>query len=155
MENDSKITFRIATEKDLNEVIQLICDDPLGSTREIYSEPLAPEYIQAFHDILADPNNELIVGELQGKVIAVLQLTVIPNLTLKGSKRGLIEGVRVASRFRGQGIGRLLFQFTLERARQRGCQLAQLTSNKSRKEAIKFYSDLGFQASHEGFKIYF
>jgi ribosomal protein S18 acetylase RimI-like enzyme len=147
-----KVAFRIAELGDLNQIIQLLIDDELGRTREEFNGQIAPEYLAAFRDIEKDPNNEIIVGIRALQVIAVLQVTYIPNLSLKGAKRAQIEGVRVSSSTRGHGIGKLLIDFVLERARQKGCRLAQLTSNKSRRDAIRFYEELGFKPTHEGMK---
>ena len=116
--------------------------------------PLPGTYFTAFEAIDADANHELVVVEAEGRVIAVLQLTFIPYLTYQGSWRALIEGVRVAADRRSGGIGRRLIRWCIERARQRGCRMVQLTSNKSRADAIRFYESLGFVASHEGLKLH-
>lgn len=151
---DSKIpVFREARKEDFPQIIHLLLDDELGEKRESFREVVESEYVSAFHEIEKDPNNEILVGTFGSQVVAVLQMTFIPNLTLKGTKRALIEGVRVASSRRGQGIGKLLFDYALERARQRDCGLAQLTTNKSRSEAIRFYETIGFKATHEGLKL--
>lgn len=143
--------FLEATLKDLPEIINLLMDDDLGSTREDNSS--LAHYISAFNEISSDSNNELIIGKIEDRVVALLQLTYIPNLTLKASKRVQIEGVRVASSFRGRRIGRKLFEFALDRAKLRGCQLAQLTTNKTQLDAFHFYESLSFKATHEGFKL--
>lgn len=111
-------------------------------------------YYTAFEAIDRDPNNELVVATLDGRTVGVLQLTFIPYLTYRGRWRALIEGVRVDSSVRSSGIGRMLFEWAIERARQRGCRIVQLTSDKMRPDAIRFYQSLGFVASHEGFKLY-
>ncbi len=131
----------------------MLADDVLGAGREEYTSPLAASYLGAFDAIDGDPNNELVVGELAGRVVAVLQLTCIPTLTRRGSRRALIEGVRVDARLRSGGIGRRLVEWAIERAREKGCRLVQLTSDKRRGDAIRFYESLGFVASHEGMKL--
>lgn len=153
MSKDSEVTFTIATIEDLPRIVSLLADDPLGSTRELTGAEVSSEYVRAFNDISADLNSELIVGKIAGSVVAVLQVTFIANLTLRGSKRAQIEGVRVDSSLRGRGIGKRLFEYALNRARVNGCKLAQLTTNKSRPGAYRFYENLGFQATHEGFKL--
>lgn len=130
----------------------MLADDFLGATREDTSQPVNPSYTDAFNAIDRDPNNELMVAECEGVIVGMLQLTFIPYLTHTGSWRCLIEGVRVSTQHRGQGIGTQVFEWAIERAKQRNCALLQLTSNKQRPEAIKFYENLGFVASHEGFK---
>ena len=147
-----QLTFRAATVNDLAALIQMLADDFLGATREDTSEPMNQAYLDAFTAIDQDPNNELIVTEQDGVIIGMLQLTFIPYLTYTGSWRCLIEGVRVSTHHRGQGIGTHIFEWAIARAKQKRCALIQLTSNKQRPEAIKFYQALGFTASHEGFK---
>lgn len=131
----------------------MLADDPLGATRERFESPLPTRYLQAFEAIDQDPNNELTVAEIRGAVVAVLQITFIPYLTYQGGWRALIEGVRVNSNLRSSGLGRQLFGWAIDRAKQRNCHLLQLTSDKARPDAIRFYESLGFIASHEGFKL--
>ena len=145
--------FRQAQKKDLPQLVQMLADDPLGAKRENPTLPLTESYLQAFATIDKDPNNELIVAEQDQQIIGMLQLTFIPYLTYQGSWRCLIEGVRVHKDHRGQGVGRLLFEWAIKRGRERSCQLMQLTSDKQRSDAIRFYQQLGFVPSHEGFKL--
>jgi ribosomal protein S18 acetylase RimI-like enzyme len=149
----NELTFRRAVRTDLERIVQLLADDPLGSKREAFSVPLASSYVRAFEAIVEDANNELIVAEQAGAVVGVLQITYIPYLTHQGAWRALIEGVRVAAEVRSSGVGKRLFVWAIERARERKCNLVQLTSDKSRPDAIRFYQSLGFIASHEGMKL--
>lgn len=146
-------TFRRATRSDVPDIVRMLADDPLGSKREAYESPLPEAYYSAFEAIDADPNNELVVACTDNRVIGVLQLTFIPYLTYRGSWRALIEGVRLDGSVRSRGIGQQLFEWAIERARQRGCHMVQLTSDKARPDAIRFYERLGFVASHEGLKL--
>lgn len=152
--NTVDVVFRAAVRDDLPEIVRLLADDPLGASRESLVSPLPNSYVEAFAAIQRDPNNELVVGELNGKVIGVLQITFIPYITHRGGWRGLIEGVRVASSVRSAGIGRTFFRWAIDRAKDRGCHLVQLTSDKARPDAIRFYETLGFVASHEGMKLH-
>ena len=145
--------FRPAVRADLPDIVRLLADDPLGSKREEYVSPLPESYYIAFDAIDDDPNNELIVVDLDGRIVGVLQLTYIPYITYRGSWRALIEGVRVDSSVRSTGIGRSLFSWAIDRAARKGCHLVQLTSDKTRADAIRFYESLGFVASHEGLKL--
>lgn len=149
----SDLLFRRAVRTDLPEIVRLLADDSLGSTRETFQRPLPESYYAAFEAIDRDCNNELVVAEKDGSVVGTLQLTFIPYLTYKGSWRALIEGVRVDASLRGAGLGHRLIAHAIERARERGCRMVQLTSNKSRADAIRFYQSLGFLASHEGLKL--
>ena len=110
-------------------------------------------YLDAFASIEADPNNELTLVECEGELAGMLQLTFIPYLTHTGSWRCLIEGVRVAAKYRGQGLGGDFIRWAIERARMRQCSIVQLTSDKQRPDALRFYEALGFEATHEGFKL--
>jgi ribosomal protein S18 acetylase RimI-like enzyme len=146
------ITFRRATREDLPAIVALLSDDALGQTREDASLPLAQSYLDAFAAIDADPNQYLAVVEAAGRVIGTLQLTFLPNISRKGAWRAQIEAVRIDASVRGEGLGRRMFDWSFEQARQRGCALVQLTSDHAREEAHRFYESLGFTAGHLGFK---
>jgi ribosomal protein S18 acetylase RimI-like enzyme len=151
------LLFRRATRDDLPAIVAMLADDPLGARRESNTSPLPRCYHDAFDAIDRDPNIELVVVE-SGKrgssgLLGVLQLSFIPNLSHRGGWRALIEGVRVAAAHRSGGVGRQMLQWAIERARQRDCLMVQLTSDKSRTDAIRFYEGLGFAASHEGMKL--
>jgi GNAT superfamily N-acetyltransferase len=154
MMNDKALNFRQAINTDLPTLVNMLADDPLGAMREEPQEPLNLAYTAAFQAINNDPNNELIVAELKGQVIGMLQLTFIPYLTYIGSWRCLVEGVRIAKDYSYQGFGTKLFQWAIERAKQKKCALIQLTTDKQRPNAIEFYEKLGFTASHVGFKLH-
>lgn len=147
------LSFRAAAPSDVPHLVVMLADDDLGAQRESVGPVLDERYIAAFEAIDTDPNNELIVAEREGRLVGVLQLTFIPYLTHTGSWRCLVEGVRVAADARGAGLGRQLLEFAIDRARARDCRIVQLTSDKRRAEAIRFYESLGFVASHEGFKL--
>lgn len=148
------VNFRHATRDDLPSIVKLLADDPLGAKREQYSVPLPQSYYDAYAAIERDENNELVVLEdSEHQVLGVLQITFIPSVTYRGGWRALVEGVRVASHARSRGIGRQLLAWAIERARARGCHMLQLTSDKARPDAIRFYESLGFVASHEGMKL--
>lgn len=150
------MNFRKAQKEDVFEIVQMIANDKLGKLREDFQDPLPEKYYQAFQNINNDPNQELIVvdGE-KGEVIATLQLSFIQYLTYQGGIRAQIEAVRVRDDQRGKGIGEKVFLWAIERAKERGAHLLQLTSDKKRPDAIRFYEKLGFKASHEGMKLHF
>lgn len=148
-----KIAFRDATAADVPSIVALLADDVLGSTREESGTGLAESYARAFRAIDADPNNELIVGCLDGAVVATLQLTYTPSLSFRGSWRATVESVRTAAALRGRGVGTALMRYAVERARARGCAIVQLSTNKVRTDARRFYERLGFIATHEGMKL--
>jgi len=145
--------FRLARANDLDALVRMLASDELGVRREDSSAPLNQAYIDAFNHIEKDSNNELIVAEQGALPVGMLQLTFIPYLTHIGSWRCLIEGVRVHADHRGQGLGQKIIEYAIARARIRQCSLVQLTSDKQREDAIRFYQSLGFVASHEGFKL--
>jgi len=147
------IKFRDARESDLPLLVAMLTDDALGAQREDSSIPLKQDYLSAFRYIESDPNNELVVVESDDTLVGMLQLTFIPYLSHQGSWRCLIESVRIQSQFRGMGMGTKCFEWAINRAKQKDCNLVQLTSDKKRPRAIRFYETLGFQASHEGFKL--
>ena len=146
--------IRPAEKSDLPQIVGMLSDDPLGSQRERFDNILPSSYYLAFEAIEQDANNELVVVEGEEAVIlAVLQITFTPHITHQGGWRATIEGVRVKQHFRASGVGRKLFAWAIDRARERGCHLVQLTTDKERPEALRFYESLGFIASHEGMKL--
>jgi ribosomal protein S18 acetylase RimI-like enzyme len=148
------LSIRPAVASDLPDIVRMLADDALGSQRERNVAPLPASYYTAFAAIEKDLNNELVVAVgRDGVAVAVLQLTFTPYITHLGGWRATIEGVRVAGSNRGSGLGHQLFAWAIARAQERGCQLVQLTTDKQRPEAKKFYESLGFVASHEGMKL--
>lgn len=146
--------FRKASSADLPEIIALLADDPLGAAREVAFGAVDQSYREAFAAIEADRNQLLVVAvDDEEKVIGCLQLSFIPGLSRKGMWRGQIESVRIAADHRGNGLGAAMIEWAVEQVRQRGCGLLQLTSDKRRPDAIRFYEKLGFVASHEGLKL--
>jgi GNAT superfamily N-acetyltransferase len=145
------VHYRTAVRADLPAMIGLLADDVLGQARDFTVVDEA--YERAFAAIDSDPRNFLIVADDDGEVVACLQLTYIPGLGRHGAERCQIESVRVRSDRRGAGIGRELTKWAIEQAKIRGCTLVQLTSDKRRSDAHRFYGRLGFVASHEGMKL--
>lgn len=155
MSDDIHLIFRQAVTDDLPYIVDMLADDPLGAKRERFEVPLPNSYFAAFEAISNNPLNELVVATLEnGRVVGVLQLTFIPNISYQGGWRALIEGVRVSAEFRSKGIGRKLFEYAINRAKEQGCHLIQLTMDKERVDALRFYQSLGFQATHEGLKLH-
>ena len=150
-----EVRFRLAESADLPAIVGLLADDPLGAERERLESPLPRSYGAAFEAISRDPNNELVVAVSNGATVGVLQLTFIPGLSYQGGWRALLEAVRVAAPARSQGIGRAMFEWAIQRARDRGCVLVQLTTDRARPDALRFYQQLGFVASHHGLKLRF
>lgn len=146
------VRFRVARREDLDPILALLADDAVARARTGYVVAATPEVSAAFDEISLDGNNELLVGELDGEVIATLQLTIIPGLSRGGMRRAQVEAVRVRAELRGRGIGERLMDFAIARARERGCGLMQLTTDLRRPAAHRFYLRLGFEASHAGMK---
>ncbi len=148
--------YRAARKEDVPSIVAMIAHDKLGKLREDYKDPLPEKYYRAFQNIDSDPNQELIVIESEdNKIIGTMQLSFIQYLTYQGGIRAQIEAVRIHEEERGKGIGENLFLWAIERAKERGAHLLQLTTDKKRPEAIKFYRKLGFVDSHEGMKLHF
>lgn len=146
------LTFRRAREADLPTLVGLLSDDILGAGREAADRDFAA-YQTAFAEIEADANQFLCVVEDGGQIVGMLQLSFIPGLSRGGSKRGQIESARVARHRRDEGIGRAMFDWAILQCRQRGCALVQLTTDKTRPDAHRFYDRLGFDATHVGYKL--
>ena len=148
-----EILIRRAVEADLAAIVAMLADDPLGRLREDVSHPPAAAYLDAFRAVDADPNQLLAVMAEDGRAVGTLQVTFLPGLSRKGAWRGLIEGVRIAADRRGKGYGRQLVEWAVGRCRARGCVLVQLTTDKSRLDAHRFYERLGFKATHLAYKL--
>jgi len=146
------LEIRRATAADVEAVVAMLADDPLGARRE---SPGDPAYARTFAEIDADPRQYLAVAVSGGEVVGTLQLTFIPGLSRRGATRALIEAVRVRADRRGSGLGRRLAEWAIETSRARGAALVQLTTDASREDAHRFYERLGFQATHVGMKLIF
>ena len=153
MSEPTPYTFRSAVNDDLSAIIAMLADDSLGQSREDPKGAAVECYQAAFAAILSDPNNDMIVAVRDNQTVGCLQLTIIPGLSRSGMTRAQIESVRVASTERGHGLGRDLFLYAFEEARRRGADMVQLTTDKVRPDALRFYENLGFTASHEGMKL--
>ncbi len=148
------IKIRKALPEDIPNIVRLLAEDDLGAKREKFIDPLPPEYYAAFDAINTDTNSHLMVAELNERIVGTLQLTFITYLTYCGGKRGLIEGVRTDQALRGHGIGKEMVEWAIEKSKAMGCHLVQLTTDKKRPDALRFYEKLGFIASHEGLKLH-
>jgi ribosomal protein S18 acetylase RimI-like enzyme len=153
MSTANGLHLRLANTADLPVVVRLLADDALGATRERDVDPLPAAYHEAFAAMQAQGGNDLLVAELDGEVVGCLQLTIIPGLSRLGALRGQIEGVRVSSSHRRKKIGEAMIRDAVERCRQAGCSLVQLTSDVTRVDAMRFYERLGFEATHVGMKL--
>ncbi|MBA2711161.1 MAG: GNAT family N-acetyltransferase [Tatlockia sp.] len=149
-----KLTHRKATLNDLSQIVNLLLEDELGKTREYQSIELDSRYINAFYKINTDPNQYLMVVEINNAIVASCHLTIIPSLSFVGSTRLQIEAVRVAEKYRGNKIGQWMINASIDYGKSKGASIVQLTTNKKRIQAKKFYERLGFEASHEGMKLY-
>jgi ADP-ribose pyrophosphatase YjhB (NUDIX family)/ribosomal protein S18 acetylase RimI-like enzyme len=145
------VDLRRATAGDVGAIVTLIADDQLGATREDTGDLTA--YRRAFAVIDADPAQLLVVLDDGGTVVGTMQVSFIPGLSRGGAMRGQVEAVRVAASHRGQRLGERMLRWAVEESGRRGCALVQLTTDKSRTDAHRFYERLGFTASHEGFKM--
>jgi GNAT superfamily N-acetyltransferase len=147
------MNFRAATAEDLPAILAMLIDDELCKLREDPGTPLNPAYLAAFEAITRDPNQLLAVADRDGQVVGCFQLSVLPGLSHRGAWRGQIEGVRIAASERGSGLGKAMMEWAIAQCRARGCRMVQLTTDKRRHDAHRFYARLGFVASHEGMKL--
>ncbi|MCD2180676.1 GNAT family N-acetyltransferase [Rhizobium sp. GN54] len=148
-----RLRYRRATAADVETIVAMLADDVLGSSRESASPEGIERYHQAFAEIDADRNQFLCVIEDGQQIVGTLQLTFIPGLARNGAKRGQIEAVRIASDRRGENIGQAMFAWAIDECRARGCSLVQLTTDKARPDAHRFYERLGFEPTHIGYKL--
>ena len=145
------ILFRPALPGELPAIIALLQDDMLGQRRE--ADAGDPAYRAAFDAIAADPNQMLVAAIMDEALVGTMQLSFLPGLSRRGAWRCQIEAVRVTATQRGAGIGARMIGWAIDRARERGCAQVQLTSDRRRLDAHRFYDRLGFAASHYGYKL--
>jgi GNAT superfamily N-acetyltransferase len=148
------VSYRDAVEADLPTIIAMLAEDQIGGRKDDAREPLDPVYAAAFGAIDSDPNQRLIVAEIDGTIVGTMQLSFLPGLLNRGAWRGQIEAVRITADRRSQGLGAAMIGWAVELCRARGCFMAQLTSNNDRVAAHRFYERLGWTKSHAGFKLY-
>jgi ribosomal protein S18 acetylase RimI-like enzyme len=148
------LQYRRAKLDDLKEIVLLLADDKLGCTREQADDEVAQSYLDAFAKIDSDPNQYLMVLENNEKVVGTCHLTLLPSLTFSGSTRLQIEAVRVNSSIRSQNLGQQMIELAIHWGKEHGATIIQLSTNKERPDAIRFYEKLGFKATHEGMKLY-
>jgi GNAT superfamily N-acetyltransferase len=148
------LVLREARRDDVPAVVRMLIDDELSRGRENIDGDQIPQlYFDAFDAMAKSGNNRIFVAERDGEIVGTFQFTLLRGLVRRGALRGQIEAVRVAGQHRGQGIGRDMMRAAIEMARAQGCVLVQLTTDKSRKDAHRFYERLGFTATHEGMKL--
>ncbi len=152
----SAVSIRRARRQDVEAIVRMLADDPLGSGRERIEQPLPPCYFGAFETVDQDPHIQLVVAEDDGgAVVGCLELCILPGLSSQGASRGLIEDVRVAAHCRSRGIGEMMVRWAVAEARARGCKLVELLTHHTRVDAQRFYKRLGFQPSHVGMTLRF
>ena len=148
------LTYRRAVEADLPFIVTLLTRDAVRVTDDKPDEPFHPAYVAALRELSTDPNQMMMVALLDGETVGTVQLTFIPGISSLGMKRCLVEAVHISPAHRSKGLGSEMIRWAIEQGRERGCGMVQLTSNKKRLDAHRFYERLGFLKSHEGFKYY-
>jgi GNAT superfamily N-acetyltransferase len=148
------LTLRRARREDVPAIVGLLAEDEIAGGRENAEPPLDDGYWSAYEEISRDDRSVLIVAEVDGEVVGTLQVNFLRHLTNRGAERAQLEAVRVAARHRGGGLGRAMVEEAIDLARRRGCLLVQLTSDKRREDAHRFYEQLGFRATHEGMRLH-
>jgi GNAT superfamily N-acetyltransferase len=152
--DEGRVILRAARRDDVRAIVALIAADQLGATRDgVRDEADLAAYLTAFESIDADPAHILVVADSAGNLVGTMQLSFLPGLARRGSLRAQIEAVRIAAGARGSGLGAAMMAWAIDEARRRGCALVQLTTDKSRIDAHRFYQRLGFVPSHEGMKL--
>jgi ribosomal protein S18 acetylase RimI-like enzyme len=149
------LVLREAVRADVPVLVALLAQDQLGAARDgIEDAADLAAYQAAFEEIDRDPAHLLVVAETDAhSVVGTMQLSFLPGLARRGSRRAQIEAVRIAAIYRGQGLGSAMIRWALAEATRRGCTLVQLTTDKQRADAHRFYERLGFRSTHEGMKL--
>ncbi len=148
------VVLRRATEADVPAIVGLLASDPISATREgVRTAEDMASYRRAFRAVDGDPAHILVIGQAGPEIVATMQVSFIPGMSRRGALRAQVEGVRVGNAYQGRGLGAAMMNWAIAEARQRGCDLVQLTSDKARTSAHRFYRRLGFVPSHEGMKL--
>ena len=143
-----------ARRGDVAAVVALLRDDELATAREAPADADLAPYLEAFDEVDGDPRQLLVVvRRSDGGVVGTLQLTFLRTLSRRGGLRMQVEAVRVAAPERGTGLGRALMDWAVETGRARGAVLAQLTTDRRRADAHRFYERLGWVDTHKGMKL--
>ena len=150
---DQAIAIREARREDVAAIAAMFASDALGGHGDSADPSDLPVYLAAFDRICESPNDRLHVAELDGMIAGTFQTTQVTMLTGKGSSVLIIEAVHVRHDLRGQGIGAAMIRHAIDAGRALGVRLVQLSSNKARLDAHRFYTRLGFVQSHSGFKM--
>lgn len=146
------ILIRDARASDLPDLLRLLDEDAIRELSEDLSD-LTP-YAVALAEILAGAHSTVLVGEIDGAVVATAQVTWQRRLMYGAGLVCQVESVRVWSAHRGCGVGGELMRWIIDDAHRRGCARVELTSNARRVDARRFYERMGFRASHIGMKLY-
>ena len=147
---------RAATENDIPRILELYRQLAISTAPvELDQKPSLEDYRRVFGQISAVSGLELLVAEEEGEVTGSLVLFIAPNLSHGGLPWALVENVIVDQKYRREGIGKLLMDYAIARAKEAGCYRIGLSSDKKRQEAHHFYRSLGFEASSHGFRLYF
>ena len=146
-----RLHIRKAGKTDVPSILALLADDDL---QKLKPSGVTPQHLSTFDRIDGDSNQFLAVAELDGKTVGCLQLTFIPGLSREGMDCCLIEGVRIARHLRGKNLGTQMVEWAIAACRERGCGLVQLLMDRRRLDAQRFYESLGFEANHQGFRLY-
>ncbi len=149
----AELTIRPARQGDIGAIVALFAADSLGGHGDSADPQHLPLYRDAFARISASPGDTLYVAELCGEVVGTFQTTLTTSMTGRGRPVMTVEAVQTRADMRGCGIGAAMMEFAVDRARQAGCRLVQLMSNRARTDAHRFYERLGFVHSHAGFKM--
>ena len=151
---NKNLSYRKARQEEIESIIKMLAEDELGLSRENLAIPLDKAYLDAFEQIDSDPNQYLMIVERDNQIVGSCHLTIMPSLTFTGSTRLQLEGVRVSAACRGQKIGEWMIQAAIEYGESKGASIIQLTTDKKRVQAKRFYESLGLKATHEGMKVY-
>lgn len=142
-----------AEQQHLPAIVELMNSSIVGARQGQETDDLAP-YQKAFEGILSAPETDIyVVLAADGSVLATFQIVYIRALAFRGQLRAELENVHTRADMRGKGIGAMMVRYACDLAREQGCVLVQLTSNKVRVDAHRFYERLGFEATHLGFKL--
>jgi GNAT superfamily N-acetyltransferase len=146
------VLIRSAGIDDAPRILELIEGGALADS----PRPLAraADIEDALREVIDSECCDVLVATVDGEVVGVAQLMTFRHLQHRGGRCAEIESMHVDEAHRGGGVGAVLLDALVTAALEHGCYRVQLTSNKQRGDAHRFYERNGFTPTHEGFKRY-
>jgi GNAT superfamily N-acetyltransferase len=145
---DRDLRIRVAQLDDLQRLLDLYQH---LSPQDVRCAP--DEAVAVYERFLRYPGSAILIGLINGEIVASCTLVVIPNLTRGGTPYALIENVITHASYRNRGFGKAILKAAVGRAWSEGCYKAMLMTGSKKSSTIAFYEAAGFEQTKTGFQI--